>query len=92
LLQEKLAEVFGELLKKGTFRFDQEPFRRELTGSIICWVKYTKYLTPKITLQAEKTVDMKYLERHDPEWNIEQAILLDKHPDEPEVGNYFICK
>ena len=66
LLQEKLSEVFGELHKKGTFKFDQEPFRRELTGSMICWVKYTKYLTPKIVVQAEKTVDMKYLERQYP--------------------------
>lgn len=87
LLQEKVDKEFNNHLINGDFNFNREPFKRITCGTHINFVKHSKYLTPKVYIQQEKTVDMAYLERHEPDWDISQAILLDKYPDEPEEDN-----
>lgn len=83
-LKEKVNDSFTNHEINGDFTFNKEPFRRVVHGAHYNFLKITGFAKPHITVKQEKKVDTVYLERHDPEWDISTAILLDKHPDEPE--------
>lgn len=81
-LQEKVDDAYSIHLLKGDFILPLEPWCFKKVGADTCWIKQSKFVSPQVFIQEEKKVDMSYLVRNDPEFDIAVAILVDKAQEE----------